>query len=67
MSFLQRTQSESLTDLSCTPEEEEDDEKEMHADLPDAVFKTSDQEEHKSNITNIVFGTKGYQSLFKHG
>ncbi|XP_040517228.1 CRACD-like protein isoform X4 [Gallus gallus] len=42
--FSQRTQSESLTDLSCTPEEEEDDEKEMHADLPDAVFKTSDQE-----------------------
>ncbi|XP_031461095.1 uncharacterized protein KIAA1211-like homolog [Phasianus colchicus] len=42
--FSQRTQSESLTDLSCTPEEEEDDEKEMRADLPDAVFKTSDQE-----------------------
>ncbi|XP_015706194.1 uncharacterized protein KIAA1211-like homolog isoform X2 [Coturnix japonica] len=42
--FSQRTQSESLTDLSCTPEEEEDDEKEMRADLPDTVFKTSDQE-----------------------
>ncbi|XP_040400184.1 CRACD-like protein isoform X3 [Cygnus olor] len=42
--FSQRTQSESLTDLSCTPEEEEDDEKEMQTDLPDAVFKTSDQE-----------------------
>uniref|UniRef100_A0A8B9ESC1 KIAA1211 like n=1 Tax=Anser cygnoides TaxID=8845 RepID=A0A8B9ESC1_ANSCY len=42
--FSQRTQSESLTDLSCTPEEEEDDEKEMQTDLPDAVFKTNDQE-----------------------
>ncbi|XP_074992969.1 CRACD-like protein isoform X2 [Calonectris borealis] len=42
--FSQRTQSESLTDLSCTPEEEEDDEKEMQTDLPDAVFKPSDQE-----------------------
>ncbi|XP_035171473.1 CRACD-like protein isoform X1 [Oxyura jamaicensis] len=42
--FSQRTQSESLTDLSCTPEEEEDDEKEMQTDSPDAVFKTSDQE-----------------------
>lgn len=44
ISFLQRTQSESLTDLSCTPEEEEDDEKEMQTDLPDAVFKPSNQE-----------------------
>lgn len=44
ISFLQRTQSESLTDLSCTPEEEEDDEKEVQADLPDAVFKPSNQE-----------------------
>lgn len=35
ISFLQRTQSESLTDLSCTPEEEEED---------DAVFKPSNQE-----------------------
>ncbi|XP_067994849.1 CRACD-like protein isoform X2 [Melanerpes formicivorus] len=42
--FSQRTQSESLTDLSCTPEEEEDVEKEMHTDLPDAVFKPSSQE-----------------------
>ncbi|XP_009700765.1 PREDICTED: uncharacterized protein KIAA1211-like homolog [Cariama cristata] len=43
--FSQRTQSESLTDLSCTPEEEEeDDEKEMQTDLPDAVFKPSNQE-----------------------
>ncbi|XP_074913488.1 CRACD-like protein [Buteo buteo] len=42
--FSQRTQSESLTDLSCTPEEEEDDEKEVQADLPDAVFKPSNQE-----------------------
>ncbi|RLW07849.1 hypothetical protein DV515_00003794 [Chloebia gouldiae] len=33
--FSQRTQSESLTDLSCTPEEEEDD---------DAVFKPNNQE-----------------------
>ncbi|KAM6286261.1 CRACD-like protein isoform 4-T4 [Spheniscus humboldti] len=41
--FSQRTQSESLTDLSCTPEEE-DDEKEMQTDLPDAVFKPSNQE-----------------------
>ncbi|KAM6214092.1 CRACD-like protein [Sarcoramphus papa] len=41
--FSQRTQSESLTDLSCTPEEEHD-EKEMQADLPDAVFKPSNQE-----------------------
>ncbi|KAM6419938.1 CRACD-like protein isoform 2-T2 [Pluvialis apricaria] len=42
--FSQRTQSESLTDLSCTPEEEEDDEKEMQTDLPDTVFKPSNQE-----------------------
>uniref|UniRef100_A0A8B9Q9R2 KIAA1211 like n=1 Tax=Apteryx owenii TaxID=8824 RepID=A0A8B9Q9R2_APTOW len=42
--FSQRTQSESLTDLSCTPEEEEDDDKEMQTDLPDALLKTSDQE-----------------------
>ncbi|XP_009470846.1 PREDICTED: uncharacterized protein KIAA1211-like homolog [Nipponia nippon] len=43
--FSQRTQSESLTDLSCTPEEEEeDDEKEVQTDLPDAVFKPSNQE-----------------------
>ncbi|XP_054069168.1 CRACD-like protein isoform X3 [Rissa tridactyla] len=46
--FSQRTQSESLTDLSCTPEEEEeeeeDDEKEMQTGLPDAVFKPSNQE-----------------------
>ncbi|XP_055657980.1 CRACD-like protein [Falco peregrinus] len=42
--FSQRTQSESLTDLSCTPEEEEDDEKEIQTDLPDAVFKPSNQE-----------------------
>ncbi|GAB0178885.1 CRACD-like protein [Grus japonensis] len=43
--FSQRTQSESLTDLSCTPEEEEvDDEKEMQTDSPDAVFKPSNQE-----------------------
>ncbi|KAM7129555.1 CRACD-like protein [Ciconia maguari] len=43
--FSQRTQSESMTDLSCTPEEEEeDDEKEMQTDLPDAVFKPSNQE-----------------------
>ncbi|XP_032863318.2 CRACD-like protein isoform X2 [Tyto alba] len=42
--FSQRTQSESLTDLSCTPEEEEDDEKELRTDLPDAVFKPNDQE-----------------------
>ncbi|XP_009482040.1 CRACD-like protein [Pelecanus crispus] len=41
--FSQRTQSESLTDLSCTPEEEGD-EKEMQTDLPDAVFKPSNQE-----------------------
>ncbi|XP_075283057.1 CRACD-like protein isoform X2 [Opisthocomus hoazin] len=41
--FSQRTQSASLTDLSCTPEEEEDDEKEMQTDLPDAVFKPSNQ------------------------
>ncbi|XP_053827411.1 CRACD-like protein isoform X2 [Vidua macroura] len=33
--FSQRTQSESLTDLSCTPEEEEED---------DAVFKPNNQE-----------------------
>ncbi|XP_008634026.1 CRACD-like protein isoform X1 [Corvus cornix cornix] len=33
--FSQRTESESLTDLSCTPEEEEED---------DAVFKPSNQE-----------------------
>ncbi|XP_062371008.1 CRACD-like protein [Cinclus cinclus] len=33
--FSQKTQSESLTDLSCTPEEEEED---------DAVFKPSNQE-----------------------
>ncbi|XP_069732427.1 CRACD-like protein [Phaenicophaeus curvirostris] len=42
--FSQRTQSESLTDLSCTPEEEEDDEKEMQTDLPDTVLKASNQE-----------------------
>ncbi|XP_064931797.1 CRACD-like protein isoform X1 [Columba livia] len=47
--FSQRTQSESLTDLSCTPEEEEeeeeeDDEKERETDLPCAVFKASNQE-----------------------
>ncbi|XP_064358366.1 CRACD-like protein isoform X2 [Dromaius novaehollandiae] len=42
--FSQRTQSESLTDLSCTPEEEEDDDKEMQTDLPDALLKTSEQE-----------------------
>ncbi|KAM6141133.1 LOW QUALITY PROTEIN: CRACD-like protein [Pterocles gutturalis] len=42
--FSQRTQSESLTDLSCTPEEEEDDEKEMQTDLTDALVKPSDQE-----------------------
>ncbi|XP_009996960.1 PREDICTED: uncharacterized protein KIAA1211-like homolog [Chaetura pelagica] len=41
--FSQRTQSESLTDLSFTLEEE-DDEKEMQTDLPDAVFRPSDQE-----------------------
>ncbi|KAM6316794.1 CRACD-like protein [Aegotheles albertisi] len=41
--FSQRTQSESLTDLSCTPEEE-DDESEMQTDLPDAVFKPNNQE-----------------------
>lgn len=42
---MQRTQSESLTDLSCTPEEEEeDDEKERETDLPCAVFKASSQE-----------------------
>ncbi|KAJ7397498.1 hypothetical protein BTVI_135118 [Pitangus sulphuratus] len=35
--FSQRTQSESLTDLSCTPEEEEEEE-------DDAVFKPSNQE-----------------------
>ncbi|KAM9300523.1 CRACD-like protein [Morus bassanus] len=42
--FSQKAQSESLTDLSCTPEEEDDDEKEMQTDLPDAVFKPSNQE-----------------------
>ncbi|XP_054245681.1 CRACD-like protein [Indicator indicator] len=42
--FSQRTQSESLTDLSCTPEEEDGVEKEMHTDLPDAVFKPSSKE-----------------------
>ncbi|XP_063999627.1 CRACD-like protein isoform X2 [Pogoniulus pusillus] len=42
--FSQRTQSESLTDLSCTPEEEEDVEKEVQTDLSDAVFKPSSQE-----------------------
>ncbi|XP_068780088.1 CRACD-like protein isoform X2 [Struthio camelus] len=42
--FSQRAQSESLTDLSCTPEEEEDDDKEMQTDLPDALLKTSEQE-----------------------
>ncbi|XP_074949239.1 CRACD-like protein isoform X1 [Phalacrocorax aristotelis] len=42
--FSQKAQSESLTDLSCTPEEEEDDEKEMKTGLPDAVFKPSNQE-----------------------
>lgn len=41
---MQRTRSESLTDLSCTPEEEEGDEKEMQKGLPDAVFKPSNQE-----------------------
>ncbi|KAM8819820.1 CRACD-like protein [Eudromia elegans] len=43
--FSQRTQSESLTDLSCTPEEEEEDDKEMQIDLPDAFLKTSEQQE----------------------
>ncbi|XP_030331693.1 uncharacterized protein KIAA1211-like homolog isoform X3 [Strigops habroptila] len=38
----QRTQSESLTDLSCTPEEEEEDDEQT--DLSDAVFKPSNQE-----------------------
>ncbi|XP_065514323.1 CRACD-like protein [Caloenas nicobarica] len=57
--FSQRTQSESLTDLSCTPEEEEeekeeeeeeekeeeeDDEKERQTGLPRAVFKASNEE-----------------------
>ncbi|XP_062484541.1 CRACD-like protein isoform X5 [Pezoporus occidentalis] len=37
-----RTQSESLTDLSCTPEEEEEDDEQT--DLSDAVFKPSNQE-----------------------
>ncbi|KAM9389254.1 CRACD-like protein [Phaethornis superciliosus] len=41
--FSQKTQSESLTDLSFTLEEE-DDKKEMQADFPDAVFKLSNQE-----------------------
>ncbi|XP_071601727.1 CRACD-like protein isoform X3 [Heliangelus exortis] len=41
--FSQRTQSESLTDLSFTLEEE-DDKKEMQADFPDAVFKLSNQD-----------------------
>ncbi|XP_057278231.1 CRACD-like protein isoform X2 [Pezoporus wallicus] len=40
--FSQRTQSESLTDLSCTPEEEEEDDEQT--DLSDAVFKPSNQE-----------------------
>uniref|UniRef100_A0A8B9EZF3 KIAA1211 like n=1 Tax=Amazona collaria TaxID=241587 RepID=A0A8B9EZF3_9PSIT len=40
--FSQRTQSESLTDLSCTPEEEEEDNEQT--DLSDAVFKPSSQE-----------------------
>lgn len=30
--------------MSCTPEEEEDDEKEMQTDLPDTVFEPSNQE-----------------------
>ncbi|KAM9021299.1 CRACD-like protein isoform 7-T8 [Ara ararauna] len=40
--FSQRTQSESLTDLSCTPEEDEEDDEQT--DLSDAVFKPSSQE-----------------------
>uniref|UniRef100_A0A8C6ILE2 Uncharacterized protein n=1 Tax=Melopsittacus undulatus TaxID=13146 RepID=A0A8C6ILE2_MELUD len=40
--FSQRAQSESLTDLSCTPEEEEEDDEQT--DLSDAVFKPSNQE-----------------------
>ncbi|OXB57511.1 hypothetical protein ASZ78_000243 [Callipepla squamata] len=57
--FSQRTQSESLTDLSCTPEEEEDDEKEMHADSPDAVFKSSDRE--VSHGTSAAQDTASWQ------
>lgn len=39
---MQRTQSESLTDLSCTPEEEEEDDEQT--DFSDAIFKPSNQE-----------------------
>ncbi|KAM6290693.1 CRACD-like protein [Porphyrio hochstetteri] len=53
--FSQRTQSESLTDLSCTPEEEEDDEKEMQTDLLDAVFKPRNQD--------LPFGTAAAQDV----
>ncbi|XP_065597236.1 CRACD-like protein isoform X2 [Cyrtonyx montezumae] len=56
--FSQRTQSESLTDLSCTPEEE-DGEKEMHADSPDAVFKSSDRE--VSHGTSAAQDTASWQ------
>ncbi|XP_032908616.1 CRACD-like protein isoform X1 [Catharus ustulatus] len=49
--FSQKTQSESLTDLSCTPEEEEED---------DAVFKPSNQELPCSTaaIQNVASWTK---------
>ncbi|KAM7066076.1 CRACD-like protein isoform 2-T2 [Acridotheres tristis] len=49
--FSQKTPSESLTDLSCTPEEEEED---------DAVFKPSNQEVPCSTATmqNVVSGPK---------
>ncbi|CAN8196445.1 unnamed protein product [Coccothraustes coccothraustes] len=49
--FSQRTQSESLTDLSCTPEEEEED---------DAVFKPSNQELPRSTaaMQDVAFWPK---------
>uniref|UniRef100_A0A674HSU2 CRACD like n=1 Tax=Terrapene triunguis TaxID=2587831 RepID=A0A674HSU2_9SAUR len=50
-----RTHSESLNDLSCTPEEEEHDEREMLTDLTCEVFTTSHQKlTHSTAVTSDV-------------
>ncbi|XP_073208580.1 testis-specific gene 10 protein isoform X6 [Lepidochelys kempii] len=50
-----RTQSESLNDLSCTPEEEEHDGREMLTDLTYEVFTTSHQKlTHSTAVTSDV-------------
>ncbi|XP_006137466.2 CRACD-like protein isoform X1 [Pelodiscus sinensis] len=50
-----RTQSESLTDLSCTPEEEENDGEEMLTDLTHEIFTTSYQKlTHSTAVTSDV-------------